>query len=418
MTSADQCEPIGRRSKSDLFGRYYTSAIVCRTLVNAVEGARPKTIIELGAGRGAITSVAAERWSRARLITVDTDDTVPESFTGSTRGHAHFIHDALDDSLAERLGVGLGSIDIGFCNPPFIRPRWRSSFGQILEDAGLSGALKSVRDAGADLLFIAQNLRLLKRKGKLGLILPDGLISASRFLGVRDALLRNHHIEQVIQLPRRVFSKTEAQTHLLVLSKQTGPTHIVRIREMQPNGQLCSPISVPFDQARIRMDFQYHRSMMQRGSCSEKLRFSEIIDKIFRGSLSSSQLKKTSLSVFHLGDFPTVDPIFGVPKVPKKFLLSGAALKELSARVKVAESGDILVARVGRSLEEKVCVLEEGHCAISDCVFVVRTAPKYRPLVVNYLTSESGKSAVAGLSHGVGARHISMSDFMKIEFPT
>ena len=93
----------------------------------------------------------------------------------------------------------------------------------------LSGTLNSLHDAGADLLFLAQNLRLLRRNGKLGLILPDGLITAEKFGRVRQALLRQHLIEQVVQLPRGVFKGTEAQTYLAVLSKMAGETEQVTV---------------------------------------------------------------------------------------------------------------------------------------------------------------------------------------------
>lgn len=66
------------------------------------------------------------------------------------------------------------------CNPPYIRPGWRSHFGQILEDAGLSGVFPHIKCVPADILFIAQNLRFLRPSGKLGLILPDGIIAGEK----------------------------------------------------------------------------------------------------------------------------------------------------------------------------------------------------------------------------------------------
>ncbi|MGG4603106.1 N-6 DNA methylase, partial [Alcaligenaceae bacterium Me47] len=149
-------------------------------------------------------------------------------------------------------------MDLGLCNPPYIRPRWRPSFGRILEDAGLSGALQSVHDAGADLLFIAQNLRLLRPQGKLGLILPDGLITGQKYRGVREVLLREHRVELVVQLPRRAFTRTEAQTYLLVLSKSDGETQQVQLSQMDDTGEVSDPIIISADRGKLRLDYTFH----------------------------------------------------------------------------------------------------------------------------------------------------------------
>lgn len=198
---------------SDPWGRYYTSPDVSYSLVERIEVRKPKLVLELGSGSGSLCSAAANRWQDAQIITVDVDRHVTKRMDADRAGpglkHSHFVHDALDEALSDKIGLRLGTVDVAVCNPPYIRPRWRSDFGKILEDAGLSGALASLHDAGADLLFLAQNLRLLRHNGKLGLILPDGLVTAERFSGVRQTLMRQHMVEQVVQLPRGVFKGTE-----------------------------------------------------------------------------------------------------------------------------------------------------------------------------------------------------------------
>ncbi|WP_206743886.1 methyltransferase, partial [Thiomonas arsenitoxydans] len=155
---------------SDPWGRYYTSDEVSHSLIERIEVSKPKVVLELGSGSGALCSAAASRWHDARLVTVDVDRQAPKRLDAEHNGpslkHSHFVHDALDEALSDKIGLRLGTVDVAVCNPPYIRPRWRSDFGKILEDAGLSGALASLRDAGADLLFLAQNLRLLRRNAK------------------------------------------------------------------------------------------------------------------------------------------------------------------------------------------------------------------------------------------------------------
>jgi len=408
-------------ANADALGRYYTSSQVGETLVDAMTGVRPKLVLELGAGQGALASAAQRKWRSASYVTVDTDLTVRTYLSDlASRGfHIHHAHDVLDDELADRIGVPLGSVDVGLCNPPYVRPRWRSSFGRILEDAGLSGALQSVHDAGADLLFIAQNLRLLRQRGKLGLILPDGLITGQKYRGVRKALLRQHRVELVVQLPRRAFAKTEAQTYLLVLSKRAGETQNVALSEMNELGEISAPIAVRSDLAMLRLDYAFHALRANRTGTPDVLphqnTLGTFVHELFRGTTSSNEIRSCRVPVFHLGDFPAVTDAASVPKVPSSFIQPVSEL--VSRPYRTARAGDILIARVGRNLEEKVCMLPRGVCVISDCVFAIRAAPENRNMLLTYLLSREGKASLQAASHGVGAKYLSRSDVLSIVLP-
>jgi type I restriction enzyme M protein len=410
-------------TNADAWGRYYTSSQVSQTLVDAMTGVRPKLVLELGAGQGALASAAHRKWRSADYVTVDTDLAAKAVLGGlaSKASHIHHAHDALDDELADRIGVPLGSVDVGLCNPPYVRPRWRSSFGRILEDAGLSGALQSVHDAGADLLFIAQNLRLLRQRGKLGLILPDGLITGQKYRGVREVLLREHRVELVVQLPTRAFANTEAQTYLLVLSKRGGETEQVHLSQMSDAGAVSAPISVFADVAKLRLDYAFHAlattTIRPRTAGRLEKTFGAFVHDLLRGTTSSSQIGSCPVPVFHLGDFPDTHESATVPRVPAKFIQPVSKTTALQESYRVARAGDILIARIGRNLQEKVCLLPRGTCVISDCVFAVRTAPEHRETLLKYLLSDDGKAALKAASHGVGAKYLSRFDVLSIVLP-
>ncbi|CAG9193537.1 MULTISPECIES: N-6 DNA methylase [Paraburkholderia] len=404
-------------TNADSWGRYYTADWVSESLVTAMHAQQPRLIVELGSGRGALASAARDKWRRAQVVTVDVDHCATAFMDASVAiesgSYRHHVHDALDDDLANRIGLSLGSVDVAVCNPPYVRPRWRKSFGRILEDAGLSGSLKSIHDAGADLLFIAQNLRLLKQHGTLGLILPDGLITAGKFEGVRRALLREHRVEQVVQLPRRVFSGTEAQTYLVVLAKKSGETSTVTLRQISADGVISPPVSVPSDMAQRRLDYSYHVSTRAQRSdhrMRQVLRVGDMTLAITRGTFSSQQIAQCSWPVFHLGDFVAGDPV-----VPKRFRLSQRALGALPPRTKISMPGDVLVARIGRNLHEKVAIVEHGPCVVSDCVFTLRVRDEARQALLGFLSSQAGRRALDASAHGVGARFLSSSDLMELE---
>ena len=408
---------------SDPWGRYYTTTIVSRSLIDQIEVANPKLVLELGSGSGSLCTAAAIRWHDAKLVTVDVDRRAPKGLdfdkVGADRLHRHFVHDVLDSALSDKIGLTLGTVDVAVCNPPYIRPKWRSDFGKILEDAGLSGTLASLHDAGADLLFLAQNLRLLRKSGRLGLILPDGLITAERFSRVRRTLLRQHLVEQVVQLPRRVFKGTEAQTYLAVLSKSAGETKQVMLRQMGLDGQLSEPIEVPQDAAAKRLDFTFHARVVSPQLIGEglmRMSVREALTEIVRGTICSSSIPAFPAPVFHLGDFSAPLGEHAVRIVPKRFALSERAAQRMSQDARLALPGDILLARVGRSLEDRLALVVHGPCVISDCIFALRATDEHRERLYRFFESDMGRHALASSAHGVAARFLSKTNLFEIQF--
>lgn len=421
MLLSSKPELMRPSQNADTMGRYYTSDEVSAALVRTLAPAKPKLVIELGAGRAALANAAARAWTQAHFVTVEKDQDATAVLQGHA-SHIHHVHDVLDEKLSDGIGLSLGSVDVGLCNPPYVRPRWKEHFGNILEDAGLSGSLKSIHDAGADLLFIAQNLRLLKNQGKLGLILPDGLITGERYLGVRSALLHQHQVESVVQLPRRVFSRTEAQTYLLVLSKKAGETQSVALNKMEENGVLSPPIFVNNELARIRLDYAYHTATSGQAvgkayHREDSSTVESLISDLFRGSISSNQLSEFDFPIFHLGDFPRRIARGGLPTVPDKFLINEAEALGLGQFVRYAKSGDVLIARIGRNLHEKAVILRHGFCVVSDCVFVLRPRQSQLKTLESYFASEECKATLGAVSHGVGAKYITRTDVLKLRLP-
>lgn len=408
---------------SDPLGRYYTTSTISQSLIDRIEVAKPKLVLELGSGSGSLCSAAATRWHDAKLVTVDVDRRTPNGL-GVKKGkpdrrHSHFVHDVLDSALSDKIGLTLSTVDVAICNPPYIRPRWRSDFGKILEDAGLSDTLASLHDAGADLLFLAQNLRLLRNNGKLGLILPDGLITAERFSRVRKTLLRQHLVEQVVQLPRGAFKGTEAQTYLVVLSKGAGETNRVTLRQMGIDGQISAPIEITQDAAVKRLDFNFHARVVplqQGGEGSMRMPIRQALTDVVRGTICSSSISAFPAPVFHLGDFSKPIGQQAVRIVPKRFALSERIAQRMSHDARLALPGDILLARVGRSLEDRLALVVHGPCVISDCIFALRATDEHREHLYRFFESDLGRNALSSSAHGVAARFLSKTNLFEIQF--
>lgn len=401
---------LSRNSKtSDHFGRYYTESDIASLLIESMAVRSPKLAIDLGAGSGALVSEASRHWEKTEFITVDIDRKAESSALRaiSESAFTHHTADALDSSLAEKIGLRYGDVDSGLCNPPYVRPKWRKHFGEILEDAGLSHVIPKIGCIQADVLFIAQNLRFLRSGGKLGLILPDGAIAGEKYAKLRHTLATNHRIERVIELPRRVFRKTDAKAHIVVLTKHQVVDADIQVQRLGDNGLLSQPIHLSPDRAVVRLDYSYLASQQRIGHRSAGLTIRSITQLVTRGSYSSSQRKDLSFPVFHTTDFN------GSAVVPRQFWLT----KELqrTASGNLAQPNDILLARVGRNLEQKVSTVTRGTIAVSDCILILRVEPKYQERALIYLTSARGRAALLAASHGVGAAFITMDALQSLE---
>lgn len=398
------------RSTSDALGRYYTKSNVGELLVNAIAGSKPGTVLDLGSGDGALTTAAARVWGDATYFTVDIDKSAASAKFGDVhgKGFKHHVGDALASSIEKRLGLGLGSADLALCNPPYIRPKWRKNFGSILEDAGLSGVVPKLADVSADVLFIAQNLRFLKKGGRLGLILPDGFIAGEKFSVIRNLLVKNHCLERVIELPRHIFKNTEAKAHIVILSKSMSGNDNISVQRLEADGQLSRQLLHPYSDEVGRLDYSY---LMAQSNIAKTHRFAvgEIASDVRRGNISSAQRGELNFPVLHTTDLDAHSA-----SVPRQYLLSDLEAQHVSGIVAVP--GDIVLARVGRNLEEKVVLVTGGNVVISDSLFRLRVCNEFRHHLFRFLKSHDGRHSLSTSSHGVGAKFLTKDAILKILF--
>lgn len=395
------------QGRTDSLGRYYTRESVASVLVDAIDVVHPHTIIDLGAGAGTLTTQAAKRWGKARYLTVDIDRKAASVGFPTALGHAyrHHVGDALERDLEDRLPMPRGGACVALCNPPYIRPQWQVHFRELLEEVGLESVLPRARDLPADVLFVAQSLRLLKPGGRLGLILPDGLIAGERFARFRSALVAHHSIHQVVELPRSIFRKTEAKAHILVVGRSESQSTDILVRRLNLTGKLSEAIVVPPERAHERLDYSFHIAGTQIRR-RPTICVGDLVEHVGRGSYSSRSRKDATVVVFHTSDLP-----LGETTVPKRFCLRPGARTGGSV---TAIAGDLLVARVGRGLSKQVCTVPEGKVVPSDCFLRIRPRTGMSQKLLQLLTSTCGQAALERIAHGVGARFITVQAFLRL----
>lgn len=194
-----------------------------------------------------------------------------------------------------------------------------------------------------------------------------------------------------------------------MLTKRRAGNGNIQVQKLGDDGLLSQPILISPDTAAARLDYSYLASQRQtRRRRSGFFALRDITQLITRGSYMSSQRKGLSFPVFHTTDF-----VDGSPIVPSQFWLTKEAQRV--ANGVLAQSGDILVARVGRNLHQKIGIVTGETVAVSDCILVLRVEPQYQKRVFDFLAGAKGRAALLGASHGVGAAFITIDALQSLE---
>lgn len=128
-----------------------------------------------------------------------------------------------------------GEIDITLCNPPF-GSRTQETRRDVLANYDLghlwvneNGAWRktdTILDAQQlGILFIERCYKLLGEGGKMGIILPEGYLCTTSYGYVREWVMSHFQIMGLVELPRRIFLKAEAdlRSNILFAIKRRNP---------------------------------------------------------------------------------------------------------------------------------------------------------------------------------------------------
>ena len=75
-----------------------------------------------------------------------------------------------------------------------------------------------------DILFIERCLDLLKPGGRMGIVLPDGILGNDGFESVRQFILERSHLVAIIDCPVESFlPSVDTKTSLIILKKKLNP---------------------------------------------------------------------------------------------------------------------------------------------------------------------------------------------------
>ncbi|MCG8579651.1 MAG: SAM-dependent methyltransferase [Bacteroidales bacterium] len=383
-------------------GQFFTREAMSSVLAQCLGPKKPKIAVDVSVGEGALLKAIQKRWRNTKLLGVEFDRKLKIKNICEA---VQLFGNGLDVNLPGTIRQLYGEIDLAVNNPPFKSIRRSESTDQILGDCGLLGAIGKSKNYPAEIVFLAQNLRILSRNGTLAIIVPSGIINNDRWKGLRSSLLRSNRVLKAIELPPRIFDKTEARTFMLVLRKG-GVTDKVSLYNAGPDGEIGESISISKSQAEHRMDWRYYNEIDSASphdiSLDSVFTLEDLGAEIFRGQISSVEARCKSVNVFHTTDMTGIGQI-------KDF-----KTKSRSSVYRTAKSGDILVARVGTRCIGRTCFLKKGELIVSDCIYVIRLEPRFRQLVWKKFATEEFSGELRKLARGVCAQYVTKKQLLDI----
>jgi len=367
--------------------QYYTESKYGDFLVQNLSIASPQVALDLGFGAGNLLHAAKRRWEGISLVGIDIDEANIHQAKSDKLIKALELN-GFEPTLPEIINDRFGEIDLLLSNPPYFSCDLDFNNKKVLKAIGLMECLSNkLKKVPAELIFLAQNLRLLTKDGEIGIILPAGLISGEHWKPVRAFLQSNYQITNVIQLPINSFKKTDAQTFMMTLK------HKVSENDGIPLSHICKKpiIVVGAENVKERADYDYYQEIPKLANTTK---LSESDFTIYRGSKSHNELSNltpTHIHTTHMSNEPVEKDIGQYP----------------FNNAKNAQAGDILIARVGRRCLGRTLRVTKGSAPISDCIIAI--TPKSKNIgeaIWKKLSSQECRHYLFNTSLGVGAKYI------------
>lgn len=383
------------------YSQYFTETLLAESVINLIPAENVDRILDLGIGNGSLSLAAKRKWGNSVVDAVDIDLDICLQYDAPEYQGINVKHgDVLSMEGTKHLVDGI--YDLCICNPPFLKIKKNNVYDEFFIQANLIG-LSKLKNLSADVIFIAQNIRFLKPGGILMAIIPDGLLTRHDYLPFRETLVNSVQITHVIQFPEKAFMRTEARTHVLLITKKKPNTDMVPISLMKNDGTIADTIRVKRSSIISRMDYSYLKwqaSVVDKSKIMDyDFRVPDVIIK--RGSLSYKDLRIAYSLYLHSNSFRDHEDIIANKTIKGKTDITGKC---------IARTGDFVLCRVGKRCVGKVAYIKHGSITVSDCLYIVNIQKPYIEILRNILYSSNFRDWVHHCSHGVCSKVISKCD--------
>ncbi|AZM39873.1 methyltransferase domain-containing protein [Acinetobacter baumannii] len=377
------------RKRSDSLGRYYTPKHISDLLAKSLGKIENAKILDLGCGTGSLIESVLEISNDSRFFGVDIDSVAINILKEKNLFNLTIIK---NDIL--NLNLESNSFDVSISNPPYTYYKLEDNFDHTFFSE--AKFLKSYK-IPSPFIFLDKMIKATKKNGTIGIILPNGILTNNKWRLIRNNLLKNLTIIEIIELPAHTFSETETVAHIVIMKNfKSISNYNIKMKKIFKNGFIQE-----YDNS--ASDLENKKWIIdEKDFNSDKL--SNHVEKLQRGSVNSKEIKDNNLNVFHTKDFIKNDI-----KVPKSFIV------KVREKGVFAKSGDILISRVGRNHFEKIAVVENNYIEISDSIILIRPKENSKDFLINFLTSQNGKNRLKNCASGTSAKFLTYENILNLK---
>jgi len=362
--------------------------------------------LELGAGTGRIADACIEFRTPTQYIGIEFDHRLIQSCKVSDVFDIRHVDVLNPASLQTSLGQQMFSRVTG--NPPYgVAALSVQAEARLAE---LCPGLSSIRGWGQlDLYFVLESLARLRRPGEAAFIVGAALAEDARLESFRRHLVSAASEVECYELPLDAYDKNvEVQSYLLVARfSQSGPCKVTVGRMRSGDFVITDQRKISSEAATIRLDLSYHQFSdvdavlrSKRGTAT----LQELGVSIVRGSRSKHEFRNLALTHFHTSDFPAHGMEIRFDHRP----VDGFQL---------AESGDILLPRVGSRCLDRQAIVMSGCRPFTEAVYRLRLPVHSHQRVVDWISSEQGTSWRRGVAKGSCAKHVTVASLQNMPVP-
>jgi type I restriction enzyme M protein len=398
-------------------------------MIEQIPAINPELIIDLAVGSGELLWYAKLEWPNCQISGFDVDDKLVGQCKSrfGIRGTVECLDSIRTDIKGIRNIVinssDSGVADLALSNPPYGVITANDLDSDLLDTLSNHNLVwtseKGDKQVHAEVAFLVRNLELIKDKGYIAILLPDGAISGVKTEPFRHFLRSYMKLLHIISLPSNSFDSCEARITLLIAQKSS-----LEENELN-NTQLCTlngnidpiqTVTVKQNDLLFRMDPKYHFTKKSLEKVKDKFGcLNNYIDSCSRGygfySKDRNLLTVDSdfdyIHSVNIGDF--------MLRTPAHRVSVNKIVGEQHRRALVKQ-GDVLFVRVGKGCVGRCAIVNSLHsyAFASDCVYILSSQRIDTYYLCLYLNTRFAKNYFDACCRGVCSQYIIKEDLLNM----
>lgn len=228
-------EFLAGESRSGL-GQFLTPLEVSEFIAARLRREAPTqpTVLDPFCGAGVLLDCMGRVLPGARLRGIEINQGIAEMAWALGRLMASDFEVELGDSFARLAKGDLPEVDIVVTNPPFGTDISREQIESLLDR--VPAALSELGRIPAELLGIEVSLEALKPNGQMAIVLPQSILTNSRWSDYRASLCAKATIDAIVSLPEETFAPFKGVARSCIIFAHKAPS--------------VPPVSIPFLRSR------------------------------------------------------------------------------------------------------------------------------------------------------------------------